>query len=114
MTSLLMMIGVDVAKDLLQIADADAGERQVANRRAAIAAWLAQVPAGSCIAMEATGRYHRLLAELAHARGLLVYVLNPADLHHYARGVGMRSKTDRVDARLIKRYLVHERSHLHP
>jgi transposase len=90
MTSLLM-VGVDVAKDTLQMAYAESVvELAVANRRAAIAAWLAQVPAGSCIAMEATGRYHLLLAELAHARGMLVYVLNPADVHHYARAVGLR------------------------
>jgi transposase len=108
------MIGVDVAKDSLQIAHGESAVTMaVANRRAAVVAWLATVPRGTCIAMEATGRYHRLLAELAHARGMLVYVLNPADLHYYARGVGMRSKTDRVDARLIARYLVHERSALH-
>ena len=110
-----LMIGVDVAKDLLQIAYAESAEEmQVVNRRPAIAAWLAQLPPGSGIAMEATGRYHLLLAELAHARGMCVYVLNPADLRHYARAVGMRGKTDRVDARLIARYLVHERTHLHP
>jgi transposase len=114
MTSL-PMVGVDVAKDTLQITNAESAvELEVANRRAAIGAWLAQLPPGSCIAMEATGRYHLLLAELAHARGMLVYVLNPADLHHYARAVGLRGKTDRVDARLIARYLVHERTELHP
>ena len=110
-----LIVGVDVAKDTLQIAHAESVlELAVANRRAAIVAWLVQLPPGSCIAMEATGRYHLLLAELAHARGMLVYVLNPADLHHYARAVGLRGKTDRVDARLIARYLAHERAVLHP
>jgi transposase len=109
-------VGIDVAKDALQIAYAEAAspELRVANRRAAIRTWLASLPPGSCIAMEATGRYHQLLADLAHARGLIVYVLNPCDLHHYARAVGLRGKTDRVDARLIARYLVHERAALHP
>jgi len=109
-------VGVDVAMETLQIAHADsaAADARVANRRAPIRAWLAQLPPGSRIAMEATGRYHLLLAELAYAQGMIVYVLNPCDLRHYARAVGLRGKTDRVDARLILRYLVREGSALHP
>lgn len=109
-------IGVDVAKDVLQAASAKSAtaETGVPNRSAAINAWLAKLPPGSRIAMEATGRYHQRLAELAHARGMIVYILNPRDLRHYAHAVGQRSKTDRVDARLILRYLVHEAAHLRP
>src|SRR5207237_7181317 len=60
--------GVDVAKDTLQIASAHCpAELCLANRRKAISSWLAKLPRGSHIAMEATGRYHVLLAELAHA-----------------------------------------------
>jgi transposase len=42
-----------------------------------------------------------------------VYVLNPKDVRHYAKGVGMRGKTDRVDAALIARYIAHEHTKLH-
>lgn len=109
-------VGVDVAKDSLRIAEADSSRAQVqlSNDRAAIRAWLATLPPGTRIAMEATGRYHQMLADLAHAAGMIVYVLNGHDLRHYARGIGLRGKTDRVDARLIARYLAHEGSHLHP
>ncbi len=109
-------IGVDVAKDCLQVAFANAAmpEQAVENRSAAIKAWLAKLPKGSRVAMEATGCYHQRLAELAHARGMIVYVLNPRDLRHYAHAVGARGKTDRVDARLIARYLVHEQAELRP
>src|SRR5207253_7740885 len=107
--------GIDVAKDTLQIAWAESpAELCLANRRRAIADWLAKLAPGSRIAMEATGRYHLLLAELAHAAGMIVYVLNPCDLLHYARAVGLRGKTDRVDARLIGRYIVREHAELHP
>jgi transposase len=109
-------IGVDVAKDRLQIAEAAAAtpETELANQRGAIRRWLAKLPPGSHIAMEATGRYHQLLADLAHAHGMIVYVINACDLRHYARAVGLRGKTDRVDARLIARYLLREQGELHP
>ena len=108
-------IGVDVAKQELQMAYADHAvvPPPIANTRTAIRAWLARVPTGSRIAMEATGGYHTLLADLAHAHGLVVYVVNPADLRHYARAVGVRGKTDRVDAVVIARYLQREGGALH-
>lgn len=108
-------IGVDVAKLELQIAYADrrAVPARLSNDRKAIRAWLGQLPVGSRIAMEATGGYHTLLADLAHAQGLPVYVVNPADLRHYARAVGVRGKTDRVDAAVIARYLQREGAALH-
>ena len=42
--------------------------------------------------MESTGIYHELLAELAHKRGLLVYVLNPKDARHYAKAWGFAAR----------------------
>ena len=53
------------------------------------------------IGIEASGRYERLaVAELA-AAGLPVVVLNPAQVRHYAQAIGLRTKTDPIDARLI-------------
>jgi transposase len=105
--------GVDVSKATLAITQYD-GETviEIDNAPEPIATWLASVPAGSAVAMEATGSYHRVLAQLAHAAGLVVYVLNPQVLKHYARAIGQRGKTDGCDARMIARYLVHERSKL--
>lgn len=108
-------IGVDVASAHLDIACH--GERAVQrldNNAAAIDRWLSSVPPGSVLAMESTGRYHELLAHKAYARGLCVYVLNPRDVHHYARSVGQRGKTDRLDALVIARYVAHEQAQLRP
>jgi transposase len=105
--------GVDVSKATLAIAHYEADTvLEIANTPEAIAAWLASVSAGSAVAVEATGRYHRVLAQLVHAVGLMVYVLNPQVLKHYARAVGQRGKTDGCDARMIARYVVHERAKL--
>jgi transposase len=64
--------------------------------------------------MEATGRLHHMLADLAAAHGHSVYVVNPKHVAAYARGVGQRAKTDPLDAAVIARYLDRERDQLHP
>lgn len=108
-----VVYGVDVSKATLEIGQYESETlNEIDNVLEPIAAWLASIPAGSVIAMEATGTYHRLLAHLAHAAGMVVYVLNPQTLKHYARAIGQRGKTDRCDARLIARYVVHERAKL--
>jgi transposase len=105
--------GVDVAKAELVIGQAQTDTlRVIANSAPAIAAWLAQLPAGSAVAMEASGHYHQLLARMAHAAGMVVYVLNPQLIKHYGRAVGNRGKTDRLDAQLIARYVLREHSKL--
>lgn len=105
--------GVDVSKAKLVIAQYDAQTlTEVDNQPESIAAWLAGLPKGAVVAMEATGTYHRLLAHMAHAAGMQVYVLNPQTLKHYASAIGQRGKTDNCDARMIARYAVHERAKL--
>lgn len=105
--------GVDVSKAKLVIGHYDGlALIEVDNQVEAITTWLAGLPKGAVVAMEATGIYHRLLAQLAHAAGLAVFVLNPQLLKHYAVAIGQRSKTDPCDARMIARYVVHERAKL--
>jgi transposase len=108
-------VGVDVAKDSVMAACANRSfaPHQFANRRRELCAWLKTLPRGSRIGLEATGRYHVPLADLAHEHGLIVYVLNPRDLRHYAKGLGRRGKTDRVDAEVIARYVAKEHAELH-
>jgi len=108
-----VVYGVDVSKATLTMGQYESEAlNEIANAPEPIAAWLASLPAGSVIAMEATGTYHQLLAHLAHAAGMVVYVLNPQTLKHYARAIAQRGKTDRGDARMIARYAVHERAKL--
>jgi transposase len=109
-------IGADVAKDEIVMACSEGSfpVRKIANRRTALLAFLKSLPPGSRIGMESTGIYHELFANLAHKLGFTVYVLNPKDARHYAKGVGLRGKTDRVDAELIARMIDHEHTELHP
>jgi len=50
---------------------------------------------------------------MAHKLGFTVFVLNPKDARHYAKAVGLRGKTDRVDAQLLARMVAHEHTKLH-
>lgn len=108
-------IGVDVAQRTLEIAiEGESQVRQIANNVRAIQDWLQSLPARCLIAVESTGNLHQLLVRSALGAGHTVYVLNARNLAHYARALGRRAKTDRLDARLIARYLKLEHEHLHP
>lgn len=54
--------------------------------------------------MEATGRYHRLLADTACSKGFTVIVLNPKDVSRYAKSVSPRASTDPIAARVIAEF----------
>lgn len=107
-------VGVDVAKDAIVVACA--GDHfpahSVPNRRAPLRAWLKSLPVGSRIGLESTGDYHEVVADLAQAQGHSVFLLNPMETRHYAKAMGHRAKTDRVDAVLIARLIAHEHPRL--
>lgn len=106
--------GVDVASRELVIARyPQTTVKAIANDTKGIKAWLKTVPADSVLAVEATGGYHHVLVNLAHAAGVHCYVLNPKDVKNYAKSTGGRAKTDGVDACLISRYIAKEHMELH-
>lgn len=108
-------VGVDVSKASLDAAVAGSGGRTLlANTSAAIDAWLAKLPAVAIIAAESTGPYHQLLVQRCQHAGRPVYVLNAKDVYFYAKGLGSRAKTDRLDAQVIARYLAEHHQKLHP
>src|SRR5262249_21829438 len=54
--------------------------------------------------MEATGAHHVALADRLHAEGAKVSVVNPQRASYYARALGLVSKTDRADAKVLAIY----------
>jgi len=109
------IFGIDVDQARLVVARHDMeGTQTIDNQAAAIRAWLKHTPAGSRIGVESTSRYHETVVRLAQAAGHTVYVLNPRDVRHYAKSIGRRGKTDRVDAVVIARYVAKEADQLHP
>jgi transposase len=98
-------VGIDVSKARLDVHVHPMGESfAAANDEAGVQALVERVGKLDglvSIGIEASGRYERLaVAELASV-GLPVVVLNPAQVRAYAQAIGLRTKTDAIDARLI-------------
>lgn len=109
-------VGVDVAKDTVVVACAEQHfpVHQIRNQRTALRTWLKSLPAGSRLGLESTNTYHEGLADLAHAHGHTVFLLNPMETRHDAKAMGARAKTDRVDATLLARLVAQEHQCLRP
>ena len=57
------------------------------------------------VVMEQTGVYHWEAALAAHGAGLEVVLISPRQSVNFARALNTRTKTDRVDARMLLQYL---------
>lgn len=91
----------------------DEGDAFVLERSPkAIKQFLKTLEQGSSIAVEATGRWHLMLAEMAYAKGFTVYVLNPWDFSNYRDSVSWRAKTDPIDAQVLSRFVARENDRL--
>lgn len=96
-----MTVGVDISKEDLATAILDGPVSTFPNTKTGVGNLLANLSAGSTIAMEATGKFHRLLADTAYEQGFRVLVFNPKDVLHYGRSISPRAKTDPVNAGVI-------------
>lgn len=56
------------------------------------------------VVIEATGGLERKAKAMLKARGLRVDVVDPNRVRAYAKAIGQRAKTDRIDARVIAAY----------
>ncbi len=110
-----IILGIDVGKDTLEVfATGAEGSERVANDEAAIRAYLGRFGVPLVLAVEATSDYHEEVVDVGLELGCEVYVVNGYRLSRYRDAVGRRAKTDRIDAQLIHRYLLSERSSLRP
>lgn len=103
----LSFIGVDVAKDSLQIALSPQSKTfSVPNDRVGIGQLLQQLPhPGTCVfILEASGGFERIaIAEFLQA-GHAVALVNPRQVRDFAKGLGVLAKTDPIDARILARF----------
>jgi transposase len=99
-------VGLDIAKDQLDYCIDETEEGPCANTvegRAKLIKRLQQIPQVRVVC-EASGGYERVVvAELLQA-GLEVCVVMPARVRSFAHAEGLLAKTDRIDARLLRRF----------
>jgi len=100
-------IGIDVAKDRLDVAWGSCGElRSLRNETAGLEALglelSAVAPVG--IVLEASGGYEKLAVAVLARQRLPLVVINPRRLRAFAQAQGEAAKTDAIDARLLARY----------
>jgi transposase len=99
-------VGIDVAKDSLDVALPENKKLRVPRDRHGYQQLLAALPApGTCLViLEATGGYEReVVAELL-SQAHHVAVVNPRQVRDYARALGILAKTDELDARVLARF----------
>lgn len=117
----LSALGVDIAKAKFAVAhlrDGKLRHHTFENTPAGFAqllGWLQKQGIDKpLVAMEATGTYYEALATFLHERGEVVFVVNPAQIKHFADAKLVRGKTDRSDASLIARFLHAHHADLSP
>lgn len=104
-TTPILYVGVDIAKDELQVALASrtftlpntpAGCRQLLRR-------LQRQPAVQVI-LEASGGFERTLLTACQQAGCPVSRVEPSRVRHFARACGQRAKSDPIDAKVLAQY----------
>lgn len=110
-------VGIDVSKDRLDVAVLpDGGAFAVARDAAGLDELAARLKplAPEAVALEATGGYETVAAAALGAAGLPVVVVNPAQVRALGKALGLRAKTDPIDARLIARFAAMTRPEVRP
>ena len=106
MSTASVYIGIDIAKAELVAATPTADLCRVPNTpdgfRTLIAHVGRQPVAG--VVMESTGCYGREVAAALTAAGYQVAIVQPGRVRHFAASIGVRAKTDPIDARVIARF----------
>lgn len=98
-----IVAGIDVSKGSLDVS-LGAKSRQFANTAEGHRSLLSWSKKAELFVMEATGSYHLDLAQFLSGQSKVVSVVNPAQASHYAKAIGKRNKTDRVDAAILAEF----------
>lgn len=111
-----VFVGIDVAKDTLEVATSTQERWEYANdakgHRSLCERLRALAPAS--IVAEATGGYEgAVVGALAQAQ-LPIVVVNPRQVRQFARALGRLAKTDRIDAAVLAQFAQQVRPEVRP
>ncbi len=102
-----VFIGIDVARDSLEIAVRSTGEQwQVGNDAAGIPTLVPRlrVLRPTLIVLEATGGFELPVLAALGSAGLPVVAVNPRQVRDFAKAIGKLAKTDAIDARVLAHF----------
>jgi transposase len=107
MTHSEVFIGIDVARDSLEVASRPAGEQwPVTNDLAGIATLVPRLRSlrPTLIVLEATGGLELSVLAALGSSGLPVVAVNPRQVRDFAKATGKLAKTDAIDARVLAHF----------
>ena len=108
MKSYKRVIGIDVCKARLDIADSNSKiEKAIENTFESIKAKIIKLikePSETLVVCEATGGLEHLLVDALHDAKVDVVVANPARVRDFAKGHGYFEKSDAIDAQILQLY----------
>ena len=100
-------IGIDVSKDSLDIFNAGTGEHSsIANTEEALREFLATPPFSkeALIIVDLTGGYEALCVSYLYNEGFSIVRAEGRKVKGFAKAIGMKAKTDKLDAKLLALY----------
>lgn len=101
----LLVYGIDVSKDQLDICLINQGERtfvQICNRKAAILTWIEELDKErSYCVLEYTGSYSSQLLNLLSSQGIALSAVNPSQSSHFVKALGIVNKNDKNAAEAL-------------
>ena len=112
MSKIKQFFGIDISKDVFDVMDSTDHHYQFANNLSGFKAFGKILNENSHCVMEATGCYYQELATWLFARSIQISVVNPLSVKRFIQMRLKTSKTDKLDAQMIRMYAESEQPEL--
>ena len=104
MSKIKEFFGIDISKDVFDVVDPSENHHQFKNESSGFKAFSKLLNGNSYCVMEATGSYYQGLATWLYTRSIHVSVVNPLSVKRFIQMRLKTSKTDKLDALMIRMY----------
>ena len=101
-------IGVDIAKTNF-VADLPSGSQTYTQQPDDHARFIKALPENAHVVCEATGGYEQSLLASLYKAGVTCSLVMPKRVRDYARSQGILAKNDRIDAKVLTRFILRRR-----
>ena len=104
MSKIKEFFGIDISKDVFDVVDASNKHHQFKNDPSGYKEFSKLLSEKSHCVMEATGSYYQGLATWLYDSSIIVSVVNPLSVKRFIQMRLKTSKTDKMDAQMIRMY----------